>query len=96
MARCASDRCGSGLDKNEMMSILTIRNEPQRKCLALLIACTASSSASSNYRRSDISEVGWWRGTLRLDGMWNVHVDVEVGKACGVMDCLFKLAGVSK
>ena len=95
-ARRARDRCGNGLDKNRVMSILTICNEPQRKCPALLIACTASSTVSSNHRRSDISEGSWWRGTLRLDGMWNVDVDVEVGKACGVMDCLFKSVGVSK
>ena len=36
------------------------------------------------------------RGTLRLDAMWNVHVDMEVGKAWGMMDCLFKSVGVSK
>ena len=53
------------------------------------MACTASSTVSSNHRRSDTSEVSWWGGTLRLDGMWNMHVDVEVGKAGGVMDCLF-------
>ena len=79
-----------------MTSILTIHNEPQRKCPALLIASTASSTVSSNHSRSDISEVSWWRGTLTLDEMWNVHIDVEVGNACGVMDCLFKLVGVSK
>ena len=96
MAWRARDRCRNGLDKNRVMSILTICNEPQRKCPTLLIACTVSSTVSSNHRRSNISEVSWWRGTLRLDGMWNVHVDAEVGKACGMMDCLFKSVGVSK
>ena len=98
MAQRANDRCGNGLDKNGVMRLaLTIHNEPHRKCPALLIACTASSTVSSNHRRSDISKVSWWRGTLRQDGMWNMHVDMEVSrKACGMIDCLFKSVGVSK